>query len=106
MTEKELKKKLDRITEKAIDGEKLTPEERELLRTETMKDVSYRKDTIEDLKKSLEHEKKYGPGSVVFLPNGIINPETGKPVVTIAEYLYLLEKEEEKENATRSKSNN
>ena len=106
MTEKELKKKLDRITEKAIDGEKLTPEERELLRTETMKDVSYRKDTIEDLKKSLEHEKKYGPGSVVFLPNGIMNPETGKPVVTIAEYLYLLEKEEEKENATRSKSNN
>lgn len=106
MTEKELKKELDRITEKAIDGEKLTPEERELLRTETMKDVSYRKDTIEDLKKSLEHEKKYGPGSVVFLPNGIMNPETGKPVVTIAEYLYILEKEEEKENATRNKSNN
>ena len=106
MTEKELKKELDRITEKAIDGEKLTPEEREFLRTETMKDVSYRKDTIEDLKKSLEHEKKYGPGSVVFLPNGIINPETGKPVVTIAEYLYILEKEEKKENATRNKSNN
>lgn len=106
MTEKELKKELDRITEKAIDGEKLTPEERELLQTETMKDVSYRKDTIEDLKKSLEHEKKYGPGSVVFLPNGIMNPETGKPVVTIAEYLHILEKEEEKENATRSKSNN
>ena len=106
MTEKELKKELDRITEKAIDGEKLTPEEMELLRTETMKDVSYRKDTIEDLKKSLEHEKKYGPGSVVFLPNGIMNPETGKPVVTIAEYLYILEKEEEKENATRNKSNN
>lgn len=106
MTEKELKKELDRITEKAIDGEKLTPEERELLRTETMKDISYRKDTIEDLKKSLEHEKKYGPGSVVFLPNGIMNPETGKPVVTIAEYLYILEKEEKKENATRNKSNN
>lgn len=106
MTEKELKKELDRITEKAIDGEKLTPEERKLLQTETMKDVSYRKDTIEDLKKSLEHEKKYGPGSVVFLPNGIMNPETGKPVVAIAEYLHILEKEEEKENATRSKSNN
>lgn len=106
MTENEIRKELDRITEKAIDGEKLTPEERELLRTETMKDVSYHKDTIEDLKKSLEHEKKYGPGSVVFLPNGIMNPETGKPVVTIAEYLHILEKEEEKENATRSKSNN
>lgn len=106
MTEKELKKELDRITEKAIDGEKLTPEEKELLRTETMKHVSYRKDSIEDLKKSLEHEKKYGPGSVVFLPNGIMNPETGKPVVTIAEYLHILEKEEEKENATRNQSNN
>ena len=106
MTEKELKKELDRITEKAIDGEKLTPEEKELLRTETMKHVSYRKDSIEDLKKSLEHEKKYGPGSVVFLPNGIMNPETGKPVVTIAEYLHLLVKEVEKENATRNQSNN
>ena len=41
--------------------------------------------------------EKYGPGSVVFLPNGIMNPETGKPVVTIAEYLRMLEREEAEE---------
>lgn len=97
LSERKRRKKLDRIIEKGAVGEKLTSEEREFLQTETMKHVSYRKDTIEDLKKSLEHEKKYGPGSVVFLPNCIMNPETGKPVVTIAEYLRMLEREEAEE---------
>lgn len=102
-SEMKRRKKLDCIFEKGAVGEKLTSEEREFLRTETMKHVSYCKDTIEDLKKSLEHEKKYGPGSVVFLPNGIMNPETGKPVVTIAEYLRMLEKEEAEDQAQKER---
>lgn len=106
MTENEIRKELDRITDKGAMGEKLTPEETEFLHTEVKKYMSSRKELIEDLKSSLQWEKEHGLGSVVFLPNGIMNPETGKPVVTIAEYLHILEKEEEKENATRSKSNN
>lgn len=103
LSERKRRKKQDRIIEKGAVGEKLTSEEREFLHHEAMRHVSYRKDTIEDLKKSLEHEKKYGPGSVVFLPNGIMNPETGKPVVTIAEYLRMLEIEEAKEQAQKER---
>ena len=101
LSERKRRKELDRITEKGAVGGKMTPEERAFLHHETMKHVSYCKDTIEDLRKSLEHEKKYGPGSVVFLPNGIMNPETGKPVVTIAEYLRVLEREEAEEQAQK-----
>lgn len=101
LSERKRRKKLDRIIEKGAVGEKLTPEEREFLHAEAMKCVSYRKDTIEDLKKTLQWEKEYGLGSVVFLPNGIVNPETGKPVVTIAEYLRMLEREEAKEQVQK-----
>lgn len=98
MTEKEIEKELDRITEKGIYGEKLTPEETEFLRTETEKHMVSRKDSIAHLKELQKYEDEHGIGSVTFSTNGEINPETGMVVETLSEYIHVLEKEEEAEH--------
>ena len=98
MTEKELKKELDRIAKKDIYGEELTPEEAEFLHTEMEKCMVSRKDSIAHLKDLQKFEDEHGIGSVTFSTNGIINPETGMVVGTLSEYIHVLEKEEEAEH--------
>lgn len=98
MTENEIRKELDRITDKGAIGEKLTPKETAFLHTEMKKRMTSRKELIEDLKSSLQWEKEHGPGSVSFIPDGTINPETGQIIGTLSEYIHVLEKEEESEN--------
>ena len=100
----EITKELNRITEKGACGIPITPEEKTFLHTKLMENIKIttRKEEIAELKEILKTEKENGIGSIVFLHDLIINPETNRPVASIAEYIHVLEKEEE----TKQKNEN
>ena len=99
-SERRRRKEIDRIIEKGAAGGKLTLEEREFLRKESrIHEITSIEESIQNMKEMVEHERKYGPHTVMILD--YVDRETGRVMCTPSEILQALEKRQAEEQAQK-----
>ena len=99
-SERRRRREIDRIIDKGATGGKLTPEEKEFLRKESrIHEITTIEESIQNMKEMVEHERKYGPHTVMILD--YVDRETGRVMCTPGEILQELEKRQAEEQAQK-----
>ena len=99
-SERRRRKEIDRIINKGAAGGKLTPEEKAFLHKESrIHEITTIEESIQNMKELVEHERKYGPHTVMILD--YVDRETGRVLCTPSEILQALEKRQAEEQAQK-----